>query len=100
MLGAHSHAVRMHEGREIKTTERGYGWSWQQLRDRVLREQPLCWYCQAMGLVVAATSVDHMVPKVRGGTDARANLTAACKQCNDTKRDQTSDEFLRARRNI
>jgi 5-methylcytosine-specific restriction enzyme A len=94
LIGQHRHG---HVGAE-GTTARGYGWRWQQLRDRVLREEPLCYYCKAMGFTVAATSVDHMTPKERGGTDARTNLVGACKPCNDAKKDQTADEFLRARK--
>jgi 5-methylcytosine-specific restriction endonuclease McrA len=48
------------------------------------------------GRVVATQCVDHKIPKAKGGTDARDNLTGACKQCNDSKQDMTAQEFIRS----
>src|SRR3990167_607100 len=62
------------EGRS--TSERGYGWAWQQLRALVLAEEPTCRLCPA-----ASTDVDHIMPKARGGTDNRINLRALCGDC-------------------
>lgn len=44
------------------TTQRGYGYRWQQYRLRFLAEHPLCERCQALGIVTAATVVDHREP--------------------------------------
>lgn len=48
----------------LTTTERGYGWRWQQARNRFLgrAENALCRMCAAEGRTVAATVVDHIVP--------------------------------------
>jgi 5-methylcytosine-specific restriction protein A len=49
---------------------------WRELREQVLREQPFCPLCLALGRAVAATDVDH-----RDGNDAnnaRANLWGLC----------------------
>ena len=44
------------------STQRGYGYRWQQARARHLRNHPLCVECAAAGLVQVATDVDHKVP--------------------------------------
>jgi hypothetical protein len=41
-------------------------------------------------------TVDHILPVSRGGTNARWNVTAACKGCNTAKADMTADEFRAA----
>lgn len=46
----------------MTSTQRGYGYKWQKAREQFLRENPLCVVCQAEGLVVVATVVDHIVP--------------------------------------
>lgn len=44
------------------STERGYGYKWQQARAAYLMKHPLCVYCDRDGRVTAATVVDHSVP--------------------------------------
>jgi len=46
----------------------------------VLAEERRCRYCGA-----PSTTVDHIVPKFEGGTDARSNLAGACKDCQQRK---------------
>lgn len=68
------------------TTERGYGWSWQQLRLRILkRDSYQCQTCKLQGRLTAANHVDHVVRKADGGTDHEDNLQALCKPCHDAK---------------
>lgn len=38
-------------------------------------------------------SVDHDVPRSRGGSDADANLVACCTGCNSQKGSRTGDEY-------
>jgi len=67
------------------TTERGYGYRWQQARARFLRAHPLCCYCERQGLVRAAAVVDHIVP--HHGDDTlfwdEKNWQPLCKPCHD-----------------
>lgn len=49
----------------------------------------LCAYC---GYDIP-TQVDHVIPVSRGGTNDRANLVPACKDCNMNKLDFTPDEW-------
>ncbi len=46
----------------MTAAERGYGHRWRKARASFLREHPLCVMCQAEGLTVAATVVDHIKP--------------------------------------
>ncbi len=46
-----------------------------------------CQYCGER-----ADSIDHVVPRSRGGRDVWDNLAAACLPCNSRKRDRTPDE--------
>lgn len=44
----------------------------------------VCHYCRrAVG--AKALTLDHVVPLVRGGRSIRANMVAACKDCNTKK---------------
>lgn len=66
------------EGRPT-AAERGYGWAWQKLRERIMvRDHGLCQPCKRRGLVTLARDVDHIVPKDQGGDDSPANLQAIC----------------------
>lgn len=68
-----------------KTSERGYGWKWQQARKSHLAISPLCVKCKAKGKVTIATVVDHIVPH-RGDRDLfwdRSNWQSLCKPCHD-----------------
>lgn len=52
-----------------------------------------CIYC-GHELTVANMTVDHIIPKSAGGTDAESNLIACCKECNAKKADQALGVFL------
>jgi 5-methylcytosine-specific restriction endonuclease McrA len=54
----------------------------------VLRCDP-CSYCGQ-----PAESVDHIVPVIAGGSSDWDNLTAACRQCNSSKRERSLLAFL------
>ncbi len=51
------------------------------------RDDYRCQYCGNH-----ADSIDHVVPRSRGGRDVWDNLAAACRLCNSAKRDRTPDE--------
>ena len=70
---------RDYERRRGSASKRGYGWRWQKLREKVLKRQPLC-PCGA-----AATQVDHVIPKRRGGKDSIKNLQGLCGGCHSRK---------------
>lgn len=51
------------------------------------RDDFRCQYCGAL-----ADSIDHVVPRSRGGLHVWENVAAACRPCNLHKRDRTPDE--------
>lgn len=52
------------------------------------RDGSTCVYCGA-----AATSIDHVWPRSRGGTHSWDNVVAACRRCNHTKADRSLAEL-------
>jgi 5-methylcytosine-specific restriction endonuclease McrA len=59
-------------------------------RKNVLRrDSHRCQYC---GRSESMLTVDHVLPKARGGSDSWENLVAACVHCNNRKGDRTPHE--------
>lgn len=52
------------------------------------RDLHRCAYCGK-----AASTIDHVLPRSRGGQDSWANLVACCVRCNGVKGDRTPDEM-------
>ena len=48
--------------------------------------------CQYCGVSKLPLTIDHILPKVKGGQDSWENLTTACKPCNQRKGDRTPEE--------
>jgi 5-methylcytosine-specific restriction endonuclease McrA len=62
----------------------------------LLRDDHTCQYCGARG---PQMTVDHVVPKSRGGPSTWANLATSCQPCNGRKNNRTPDEArMRLRR--
>lgn len=53
------------------------------------RDGHRCQYCGATSITL---TVDHIIPKSRGGEDSWENLVSACLRCNNRKGSQTPDE--------
>ncbi|MEX2658592.1 MAG: HNH endonuclease [Acidimicrobiales bacterium] len=51
------------------------------------RDGGRCQYCGA-----AAESIDHVVPRAKGGSHTWENVVAACRPCNTAKRDRLLSE--------
>ena len=63
------------------TTQRGYGAAWRLRRARQLLRHPVCQWVVTLPSTTCrlrATDVDHIVPKVHGGTDDASNLQSLC----------------------
>lgn len=54
---------------------------------------PYCWTVMTRNVRELHPTWDHVIPKGKGGTDARANLLPVCWTCNQAKRDRTLPEF-------
>jgi len=52
-----------------------------------IRDGHRCQYCGG-----AADSIDHVIPRSRGGRHSWDNVAAACRPCNLRKRDRTPEE--------
>lgn len=76
---------------------RGYGRAHDLMRERVLREEPLCRPCLAQDppRYTPSTIADHVVPKAEGGTDDRENYQGSCDPCHRLK---TAKESARGRK--
>lgn len=67
----------MSRRRQAKTTDRGYGWSYQQARKSILANNPPCFW----GCGRPATTADHYPPMVEVGAP-HSQLVPACAKCN------------------
>lgn len=70
---------------------------WYRLRYYQLAKAPLCAYCEAQGLIVAASVVDHIRPH-KGDINLFSdpdNLQSLCKRCHDShKQRQEKSGYL------
>ena len=58
-------------------------------RNILVRDNHQCQYCSSKK---GPLTMDHVMPKNRGGEDTWENLVAACKECNQTKGERNSEE--------
>jgi len=70
--------VRIPNGRNVPVSRRGV----------LRRDNSRCGYCGN-----AATTIDHVMPRSRGGKDTWENLVACCLKCNNLKGDRTPMEM-------
>lgn len=54
------------------------------------RDKHICQYCGPDG--PRATTIDHVIPRSRGGGSNPGNLVACCFRCNQKKADRTPEE--------
>jgi 5-methylcytosine-specific restriction enzyme A len=99
------HAVNgpatLNERRRGSSAERGYGYRWQQARQRFLRHHPLCVDPDGVhrGRFEAATDVDHIVPH-RGDPVLfwlESNWQPLCASCHSRKTAKEDGGFGAAR---
>ncbi|WP_292831148.1 HNH endonuclease [Microbacterium sp.] len=70
--------VRVPGSRRVPLTRRGV----------LRRDGQRCAYCGK-----SATTIDHVLPRSRGGADSWENLVACCLRCNNVKGDRTPQEM-------
>lgn len=75
---------------------RGYDWAWRKLAAQILRrDRYLCQCEDCQGRRLPASEVDHIVPKVAGGTDEPSNLRAINSDCHARKTQRERAAALR-----
>jgi 5-methylcytosine-specific restriction endonuclease McrA len=77
--------VRIPSGRAVPVSRRGV----------LRRDNQRCGYCSS-----SATTIDHVLPRSRGGADSWENLVACCLRCNNVKGDRTPQEMGWALRTV
>lgn len=70
--------VKIPSGRNVPVSRRGV----------LRRDGQRCGYCGG-----TATTIDHVMPRSRGGADSWENLVACCLRCNNVKGDRTPQEM-------
>ncbi len=71
---------RKYDDRRGSSTQRGYGYAWQQQRKKFIQSHPFCKYCPS-----PTQEVDHIIPRARGGSDDDSNLQPLCKRHHNEK---------------
>jgi 5-methylcytosine-specific restriction protein A len=90
----HDRALRSEiDSMRPSAARRGYGHRWRQIRLDHLRHNPLCVECLRDGRSIAATDVDHVVARARGGTDAPTNLQSLCHTHHSSKTAREDGRF-------
>ncbi|WP_417511144.1 HNH endonuclease [Microbacterium sp.] len=73
-----SRYVRLPMSKRVPVTRRGV----------LRRDDHRCGYCGK-----TASTIDHVLPRSRGGADSWENLVACCLRCNNVKSDRTPQEM-------
>ena len=60
-------------------------------RNIAIRDHSSCQYCGVV-LETSEYTIDHVLPRVRGGRSVWTNLALACVQCNKRKSNRTPQE--------
>lgn len=81
-----------HVLKDFLRTEDPLPYDWNRRRYEVfLRDDFICQYC---GTKVERPHCDHIIPRSRGGSDKKENLSTACPSCNLKKSNKTIQEWL------
>ncbi len=67
-------------------------------KDAARAESPNCVFCETTtvrGHGPTQSTIDHAIPKSRGGNNTLANAQNTCRNCNLTKGTKTTEEFLK-----
>jgi len=86
-----------HRWRALRATLRA-SWRARRVAARNRAQAIRCFYCDVpfagRGQGPDHRTVDHRIPRSRGGSEGLANLVFACYSCNQAKRDRAEDEFV------
>ena len=68
-------------------------WDWHCIKQDVLFRDKQCVYCHTP-LDKYTITIDHYIPKSKGGSNKLENLVAACKECNNKKDNMMPLDFI------
>ena len=72
----------------------GMNWIRQEKRLAIyLRDGLACAYCGEAVEDGAKLTLDHLIPRVQGGSNQVSNLVTACHRCNSARGDRAVEEF-------
>lgn len=74
-------------------TRKRYGRAWKRIRDKYVREHPVCEICIQSGKLVPVDEVHHKLPLTKGGTHAKENLIGLCKSCHSKIHAENGDRW-------
>ena len=75
-------------GHEGSSAQRGYGYDWRKLRERILDEQPTCVDCEKEGLIATPATEVHHIKTIAERPDLRlepSNLAPLCQRCHERR---------------
>jgi 5-methylcytosine-specific restriction endonuclease McrA len=78
--------IRLHDYRRIPHQTRSLS-----RKNILMRDRYTCQYCQKV-LPASELTLDHVMPRSRGGGTSWENLVACCHPCNNRKGNRTPDE--------
>jgi hypothetical protein len=73
------------------------GHTFEQWLEVLRKQRHRCYYCGKL-LNQSNRNREHKIPICRGGSDDISNVVAACRKCNEKKKDLTAEEFFEKQR--
>lgn len=74
-------------------TNKRYGSDWRKIRQRYVKNNPLCEKCFKKGILKAVEEVHHIKPLSKGGTHDECNLMSLCKSCHSKVTVKSGDRW-------
>jgi 5-methylcytosine-specific restriction endonuclease McrA len=92
---------RQKDQRRGSSSQRGYGGEWRKLREQVIAAHPYCSICGHTGTKDNPLSLDHILPRSQGGTDALSNLRVLCLHHNQQRsRGRATHQLVDSQRTV
>lgn len=97
-MGAAPPGISVSDIEARRGEDKGLTWSQNRYLEILRRgDRDICFYCH-IDMTDLNRTLDHVIPKAKGGTNDLWNLCLSCNNCNRLKADQSAHEFLVALR--
>lgn len=83
--------------KERSDKQRTQGMNWVSKQKRLalyIRDGFSCSYCHSNINDGIKLTLDHIIPRIEGGSNHETNLVTTCKQCNEVKGDRNHETFI------